>query len=55
MVSRIRKFQILNSQIFAVLNNYHSIRKEVDDVINDGQVRLFEPPIYESLTTEIEV
>ncbi|KAL3880811.1 hypothetical protein ACJMK2_033018 [Sinanodonta woodiana] len=51
MVDRIRKFQILNNQIFALLNKYLKIGE------NDGlpveHVRCFQPPIHQSLATTI--
>lgn len=55
MVNRIRKYQILNTQIFAVLNNHHFVETDLNDVINPEHVRCFEPPVPEPLTTEIEV
>jgi cytoplasmic FMR1 interacting protein len=43
MVDRIRKFQILNQQIFSVLNKYMK-SGEVDTPLE--HVRCFQPPTY---------
>ncbi|KAJ8297562.1 hypothetical protein KUTeg_024093 [Tegillarca granosa] len=50
MVDRIRKFQILNNQIFAVLNKY---LKSDNDSVPVEHVRCFQPPIHQSLATTI--
>uniref|UniRef100_T1IPJ0 Cytoplasmic FMR1-interacting protein n=1 Tax=Strigamia maritima TaxID=126957 RepID=T1IPJ0_STRMM len=51
MVDRIRRFQVLNSQIFAVLNKY--LKSSYNDVDNlpVEHVRCFQPPIFQSVTT----
>lgn len=51
MVDRIRKFQILNNQIFAVLNKY--LKTNDSDSIPVEHVRCFQPPIHQSLATTI--
>jgi len=51
MVDRIRKFQILNNQIFAVLNKY--LKSGDSDGLPVEHVRCFQPPIHESLATTI--
>ena len=51
MVDRVRKFQILNSQIFAVLNKY--LKSSDADNLPVEHVRCFQPPIHQSLTTNI--
>ncbi|KAL5012030.1 hypothetical protein ScPMuIL_010581 [Solemya velum] len=51
MVDRIRKFQILNNQIFAVLNKY--LKTNDSDSLPVEHVRCFQPPIHQSLATTI--
>ncbi|XP_052277859.1 cytoplasmic FMR1-interacting protein-like isoform X1 [Dreissena polymorpha] len=51
MVDRIRKFQILNNQIFAVLNKY--LKTGDSDGLPVEHVRCFQPPIHQSLATTI--
>ncbi len=51
MVDRVRKFQILNGQIFAVLNKY--LKSSDADNLPVEHVRCFQPPIHQSLTTNI--
>ncbi|XP_061164414.1 cytoplasmic FMR1-interacting protein-like [Saccostrea echinata] len=51
MVDRIRKFQILNNQIFAVLNKY--LKTSDSESIPVEHVRCFQPPIHQSLATTI--
>ncbi|XP_059150444.1 cytoplasmic FMR1-interacting protein-like isoform X1 [Physella acuta] len=51
MVDRIRKFQILNNQIFSVLNKY--LRTGDNDSMPTEHVRCFPPPIHTSLATAI--
>jgi cytoplasmic FMR1 interacting protein len=51
MVDRIRKFQILNNQIFAVLNKY--LHTNDADSMPIEHVRCFQPPIHQSLATTI--
>lgn len=51
MVERIRKFQILNGQIYAVLNKY--LRPSDCDSVPLEQVRCFPPPMPHSLSTSI--
>jgi cytoplasmic FMR1 interacting protein len=52
MVDRIRRFQLLNQQIFAVLNNYIPTSS---DLSPDGgrvgveHIRCFAPPVHRSL------
>lgn len=47
MVDRIRRFQVLNSQIFAVLNKY--LKSGDSDATSVEHVRCFPPPIHPSL------
>jgi cytoplasmic FMR1 interacting protein len=42
MVDRIRRFQVLNSQIFAILNKY---MKNSEGESNVEHVRCFPPPV----------
>lgn len=51
MADRIRKFQILNNQIFSVLNKYLSNGDSEDTPIE--HVRCYPPPIHQSLATAI--
>jgi len=51
MVDRIRKFQILNNQIFAVLNKY--LRMNDSDNMPVEHVRCFPPPMQHSLSSSI--
>ncbi|UYV60204.1 CYFIP1 [Cordylochernes scorpioides] len=51
MVDRIRRFQVLNSQIFAVLNKYLRSGDVAADVLPVEHVRCFPPPIHQSLAT----
>ncbi len=51
MVDRVRKFQILNNQVFAVLNKY--LKPSDSDNLPVEHVRCFVPPIHHSLTTNI--
>jgi cytoplasmic FMR1 interacting protein len=52
MVDRIRRFQVLNSQIYATLNKY--LRTSTADAENMPveHVRCFQPPIHQSLATQ---
>ncbi|XP_067136852.1 cytoplasmic FMR1-interacting protein isoform X1 [Centruroides vittatus] len=47
MVDRIRRFQVLNSQIFAILNKY--LKTSDTDNLPVEHVRCFQPPIHQSL------
>lgn len=51
MVDRIRKFQILNNQIFSVLNKY--MKTSDAESLPVEHVRCFPPPIHQSLATSI--
>ncbi|VEN57279.1 unnamed protein product [Callosobruchus maculatus] len=44
MVDRIRRLQVLNSQIFAILNKL--LRSSEDDELSVEHVRCFPPPIH---------
>ena len=44
MVDRVRKFQILNNQIFAVLNKY--LKPCDSDNLPVEHVRCFQPPVH---------
>ncbi|MPC20851.1 Cytoplasmic FMR1-interacting protein [Portunus trituberculatus] len=50
MVDRIRRFQVLNSQIFAVLNKY--LKTSDPDNLPVEHVRCFQPPIHQSLANQ---
>lgn len=47
MVDRIRRFQVLNSQIFAVLNKY--LKTSDADALPVEHVRCYPPPLHPSL------
>ncbi|XP_072040304.1 cytoplasmic FMR1-interacting protein 2-like isoform X3 [Amphiura filiformis] len=47
LVDRIRKYQILNNQIFAVLNKY--LKSSEADNLPVEQVRCYQPPIHQSV------
>lgn len=49
IVDRIRKFQILNSQIFSTLNNYRQSDKDA----SLEHIRCFAPPVHPSVATSI--
>uniref|UniRef100_A0A0N5A899 Cytoplasmic FMR1-interacting protein n=1 Tax=Syphacia muris TaxID=451379 RepID=A0A0N5A899_9BILA len=50
MVDRIRRFQLLNNQIFGVLDNYLQPAIEGnEDVVREKPVREFAPPIHQSI------
>ncbi|KAK3732632.1 hypothetical protein RRG08_057326 [Elysia crispata] len=51
VVDRIRKFQILNNQIFSVLNKY--LRTNDSEAMPTEHVRCFPPPIHHSMATDI--
>ena len=44
MVDRIRRFQVLNSQIFSMLNKYLS--PSTVDVNQQEKIKCFNPPVY---------
>jgi len=48
MCDRIRRFQVLNSQIFAVLNKYQ--KTSDPDMLPVEHVRCFQPPLHQSQT-----
>lgn len=48
MVDRIRRFQVLNSQVFAVLNKYLKASCTDGDMPVE-HVRCFQPPIHKSV------
>lgn len=50
MCDRIRRFQVLNSQIFAVLNKY--LKTSDPDNMPVEHVRCFQPPIHQSLANQ---
>ncbi|XP_046394058.1 cytoplasmic FMR1-interacting protein isoform X2 [Ischnura elegans] len=49
MVARIRRYQVLNSQIFAVLNKFLRSGGSDSDVASVEHVRCFPPPVHPSL------
>ncbi|KAJ8936438.1 hypothetical protein NQ318_015584 [Aromia moschata] len=50
MVDRIRRFQVLNSQIFAILNKF--LKSGENDELSVEHVRCFPPPIHPSLNPQ---
>ncbi|XP_076048811.1 cytoplasmic FMR1-interacting protein Sra-1 isoform X2 [Oratosquilla oratoria] len=50
MCDRIRRFQVLNSQVFAVLNKY--LKTSDPDNLPVEHVRCFQPPIHQSLANQ---
>ncbi|KAK4321422.1 hypothetical protein Pmani_007761 [Petrolisthes manimaculis] len=50
MCDRIRRFQVLNSQIFSVLNKY--LKTSDPDNMPVEHVRCFQPPIHQSLANQ---
>ncbi|VDM07312.1 unnamed protein product [Wuchereria bancrofti] len=50
MVERIRRFQLLNNQIFVVLNNYLNSLGENGEELVEEQVREFAPPVHHSFS-----
>ena len=52
MVDRIRRFQVLNTQIFATLNKYlHTSTADAENMPVE-HVRCFQPPIHQSLANQ---
>ncbi|VDN40103.1 unnamed protein product [Gongylonema pulchrum] len=50
MVERIRRFQLLNNQIFGVLCNYlHSFGENGEELQDARMIREFAPPVHHSL------
>ncbi|XP_076441680.1 cytoplasmic FMR1-interacting protein 2-like [Babylonia areolata] len=49
VVDRIRKFQMLNTQIFSILNNY----TDGGSATPVEQIRCFAPPVHPSVTTNV--
>ena len=49
MADRIRKYQILNNEIFVILNKY--MKSVETDSSTVEHVRCFQPPIHQSLAT----
>lgn len=49
MVDRIRKFQVLNNEIFAILNKY--LKSGDGENMPVEHVRCFQPPIHQSLAS----
>jgi len=54
MVDRIRRFQVLNSQIFALLNKYLKINFTEGDNLPVEHVRCFQPPVHQSIVQNSE-
>jgi len=52
MVDRIRRFQVLNSQIFASLNKYLRTSSADSENMPVEHVRCFQPPIHQSLASQ---
>jgi len=50
MCDRIRRFQVLNSQIFAILNKY--LKTSDPDMLPVEHVRCFQPPMHQSLASQ---
>lgn len=49
MVDRIRKFQVLNNEIFGILNKY--LKSGDGENMPVEHVRCFQPPIHQSLAS----
>lgn len=49
MVDRIRKFQVINNEIFAILNKY--LKSGDGENMPVEHVRCFQPPIHQSLAS----
>lgn len=49
MVDRIRKFQVLNNEIFGILNKY--MKSGDGENMPVEHVRCFQPPIHQSLAS----
>jgi len=52
MVDRIRRFQVLNSQVFAILNKHLKIGEPETNAM--AQVRCFQPPMHHSLAQAMQ-
>lgn len=52
MVDRIRRFQVLNSQIFATLSKYLRTSSADSESMPVEHVRCFQPPIHQSLASQ---
>ncbi|VDK48795.1 unnamed protein product [Anisakis simplex] len=52
MVERIRRFQLLNSQIFGVLANYSNLTSENGDESVEENAREFAPPVHHSVARQ---
>lgn len=54
MVDRIRRFQLLNSQIFGVLDNYlQPVNESGEEMVDDSRVvREFAPPVHQSIAQQ---
>ena len=52
MVDRIRRFQVLNSQIFASLNKYLRTSSADSENMPVEHVRCFQPPIHQVICTK---
>ena len=52
MVDRIRRFQVLNSQIFATLSKYLKTSTADAENMPVEHVRCFQPPIHQSLASQ---
>ena len=52
MVDRIRRFQVLNSQILSTLNKYLSSGSSASGGEQVEQVKCFQPPIHPALTNQ---
>lgn len=50
MVDRVRRFQVLNSQIFATLNKY--LKSSDTESMSVEHVRCFPPPIHPTLAAQ---
>lgn len=50
MTDRIRRFQVLNSQIFAILNKF--LKSGENDETSVEHVRCFPPPVHPSINSQ---
>lgn len=49
MIDRVRRFQVLNSQIFAILNKY--LKTGENDSLSVEHIRCFPAPVHPSLAS----
>lgn len=55
MVERIRRFQLLNNQIFGTLLNYTQSVNDSGEEFFDEKIREFAPPMHHSIARDFPV